>query len=148
MKKYILFILLLSFIYPRRDCIQRPGRDAIDTLRVEWEPTGDLDNPYFGGWRVYRRLSFPFFWPFENNSQFQSVIGTEVSDIEPHGTFWNDPAPLPDGSCVSYLVMAIDRQGMPDYSHGGAVGWNGNSVEWQCGDATPPFVEVQPTVVL
>lgn len=119
--------------------VQLPG----GTLRVEWEPTGDLDNPYFGGWRVYRRLSFPFFWPFENNSQFQSVIGTEVSDIEPHGTFWNDPAPLPDGSCVSYLVMAIDRQGMPDYSHGGAVGWNGNSVEWQCGDATPPFVEVQ-----
>ncbi len=119
--------------------IQLPG----GALRVEWEPTGDLDNPYFGGWRVYRRLSFPFFWPFENNSQFQSVIGTEVSDIEPHGTFWVDPAPLPDGSCVSYLVMAIDRQGVPDYSHGGAVGWNGNSVEWQCGDATPPHIEVQ-----
>ena len=119
--------------------VQRPG----GALRVQWEPTGDLDNPYFAGWRVYRRLSFPFFWPFENNSQFQSVIGSEVADIEPHGTFWDDPAPLQDGTCVSYLVMAIDREGNPDYSHGGAVGWNGNSVEWQCGDATPPFVEVQ-----
>ena len=119
--------------------IQLPG----GSLRLEWEPTGDLDNPYFGGWRVYRRLSFPFFWPFQNNSQFQSVIGTEVSDIEPHGTFWNDPAPLLDGTCVSYLVMAIDRQGVPDYSHGGAVGWNGNSVEWQCGDAAPPHVQVE-----
>lgn len=111
-------------------------------LRLEWEPAGDLDNPYFGGWRIYRRISFPFFWPFDNVSQFYSVIGTEVQDLAPYDTFWEDPASLPEGTCVSYLVMAIDRQGEPDHEHGAAAGWNGQSVEWQCGDATPPVVEV------
>ncbi len=111
-------------------------------LRLEWQPSGDLDNPYFGGWRVYRRISFPFFWPYENESQFYSVIGTEMADLNPYDDHWEDPLSLPDGTCVSYLVMAIDRQGQPDHSHGAAAGWNGHNVEWQCGDAVPPIVEV------
>ncbi|MBC8437991.1 MAG: hypothetical protein H8D82_01835, partial [Euryarchaeota archaeon] len=118
--------------------VQQPG----GALRLEWDPEGDLDNPYFGGWRIYRRLSFPFFWPYENASQFNSVIGTEVADLSPQTGSWDDPSSLPDGTCVSYLVMAIDLQGDPDYSHGSAAGWDGDSVQWQCGDATPPHIRV------
>ena len=77
-------------------------------LRLEWDPSGDLENPYFGGWRVYRRITYPFFWPYDNASQFNSVIGTEVADLGPYDSSWEDPASLPDGVCVSYLVMAVD----------------------------------------
>jgi len=111
-------------------------------LRLEWEPSGDLENPYFGGWRIYRRLSYPFFWPFENASQFTSVLGTEVADLDAYDSSWADPSSLPDGICVSYLVIALDRQGQPDYLHGAAAGWNGESVEWQCGDSVPPRTEM------
>ena len=34
--------------------------------------------------------------------------------------------------------MAVDRQGDADYSHGAAAGWNGETVEWQCGDSISP----------
>jgi hypothetical protein len=111
-------------------------------LRLEWEPSGDLDNPYFGGWRIYRRLSYPFFWPYENASQFSSVLGTEVADLGAYESSWDDPSSLPDGICVSYLVMAVDRQGEPDHIHGAAAGWNGQSVDWQCGDAISPRTEI------
>ena len=107
-------------------------------LRLEWDPSGDLENPYFGGWRIYRRITYPFFWPYDNASQFNSVIGTEVADLGPYDSSWEDPASLPDGVCVSYLVMAVDRQGDADYSHGAAAGWNGEIVEWQCGDSIAP----------
>jgi len=107
-------------------------------LLLDWEPSGDLENPYFGGWRVYRRITYPFFWPYDNVSQFNSVLGTEVADLGPYESSWEDPASLPDGICVSYLVMAVDRQGDADYSHGAAAGWNGETVEWQCGDSISP----------
>ncbi len=107
-------------------------------LRLEWEPSGDLENPYFGGWRIYRRITYPFFWPYENASQFNSVIGTEVADLGPYDSSWEDPASLPDGVCVSYLVIALDRQGEADHTHGAAAGWNGETVEWQCGDSISP----------
>ncbi|MBT4059809.1 MAG: hypothetical protein HOE69_05830 [Euryarchaeota archaeon] len=111
-------------------------------LRLEWDPTGDLDDPYFGGWRVYRRLSFPFFWPYNNQSQFNSVLGTEVADLGPYADNWEDPTSLPDGTCVSYLVMAYDRQGTTDFTHGAAAGFDGQTVNWQCGDATPPSIKL------
>ena len=111
-------------------------------LRLEWNPSGDLDNPYFGGWRIYRRLSYPFFWPYENVTQFASVLGTEVANLDAYDSSWDDPSSLPDGICVSYLVMAVDRQGEPDHIHGAAAGWNGQSVDWQCGDAVSPRTQI------
>ena len=111
-------------------------------LTLEWEPSGELDNPYFGGWRIYRRTTYPYYWPYVNYSQFNSVIGTEIIDLDPYANSWADPVLLPDDTCVSYLVMALDRQYNPDYSHGAAAGWNGLNVDWQCGDAVAPRTEV------
>lgn len=112
-------------------------------MTLVWSPEGDLDNPYFGGWRIYRRISFPFFWPYETESQFWSVAGTEVGDLAPHSSSWVDPTPLQDGTCASYLIIALDRQSNPDHTHGAAAGFDGIDVEWQCGDATPPHIEVE-----
>jgi len=111
-------------------------------LTLVWTPEGDLENPYFGGWRIYRRTTFPFFWPYESESQFWSVAGTDVADLGPHDSSWVDPIQLEDGICASYIVIALDRQLNPDHTHGAAAGFDGENVQWQCGDATPPNLEV------
>ncbi|HIC24011.1 MAG TPA: hypothetical protein EYO84_11320, partial [Planctomycetes bacterium] len=112
-------------------------------MTLVWSPEGDLDNPYFGGWRIYRRTTYPFFWPYDTETQFWSVVGTEVGDLAPHDSSWVDPTPLQDGTCASYLIIALDRQSNPDHTHGAAAGFDGTDVEWQCGDATPPHIEVE-----
>ncbi len=111
-------------------------------LTLEWEPGGDLDNPYFSGWRLYRRTNFPFLWPYSNSSQFSSVLGTEVANLSAHANSWEDPELLEPGTCAVYLLIALDRQGEPDYAHGMAAGWDGQDVNFQCGDAVAPDLTV------
>ncbi len=52
MKKFIFIIIILSTIYPRQDCIQKAGRDALDTLRREWNKHTHVvsDSGYFYIW--------------------------------------------------------------------------------------------------
>ena len=115
---------------------------ASGTLTLEWEPEGDLDNPYFGGWRIYRRTQFPFLWPYANSSQFSSVLGTEVANLSAHTNSWFDDNSLEPGTCAVYLVIALDRQGQPDHTHGMAASWDGEDVNFNCGDSYAPVLNV------
>ncbi len=96
-------------------------------VKLTWENEGDIDNPYFGGWRVYRKVTLRFAFPFDSEGQFNAVVtGFEVVDLPTVATSWEDPTDFVQGDCVSYLVMSTDRQGLVDWQHGNVTGgvWN------------------------
>jgi hypothetical protein len=118
-------------------------------VTVVWDNEGDVDNPYFGGWRVYRKSVFRFAYPFTSLSQFNSATtGYQVIDLPPTTTSWDDPNHWDQGVCLSYLVMAHSRAGVLDWNHGNVTRgtWNEITermdVEEVCVDHKSPTTEV------
>jgi hypothetical protein len=96
-------------------------------VSLTWENEGDIDNPYFGGWRIYRKVILRFAFPFDSEGQFNAVVtGFEVVDLPTTATGWDDPTDFVQGDCVSYLVMSTDRQGLVNWEYGNVTGgvWN------------------------
>ena len=123
----------------------RTEKSAGGELTLMWDSEGPIDDPYFGGWRVYKRAEFPFRWPYENLDDFESTVTQNfVVDLPGNQTEWKDPVPLEEGICASYILAAIDHQGLVDYTHGNVTGFKdvGNP-DLQCGDAHPPDYEMQ-----
>ena len=114
-------------------------------LNLLWDAEGPIDDPYFGGWRVYKRVEFPFRWPYENLDDFESTVTQNfVVDLPGSQTEWKDPVALPEGVCASYILAAVDHQGLVDYTHGNVTGFKdvGNP-DLQCGDSHAPDYEMQ-----
>ena len=85
-------------------------------VRLALAPSGDLLNPYFGGWRIHRRVDAPWSWPPSNFADAPGITaGTEQGIISPSQSTWVDPSRFGAGRCVSYLVVAIDREGNWDW---------------------------------
>ena len=118
-------------------------------MRIDWNATGDLDNPYFGGWHIYRLTSpstsstyFPdpdevsneFIW----NGFLRDSFSVELAGEE---TSWTDNRKLTTGICSSYVLIPIDRAGDPDYLSG-KVTLNNGQPGLTCGDAIDPIAEV------
>ncbi len=123
----------------------RTQKSAGGELTLLWDSEGPIDDPYFGGWRVYKRLEFPFRWPYENIDDFESTVTQNfVTDLPGNQTQWVDPNPLQNGLCASYILAAIDHQGLVDYTHGNVTGFKevGNP-DLQCGDSLAPNYEMQ-----
>ena len=123
----------------------RTEKSAGGELTLLWEAEGPIDDPYFGGWRVYKRAEFPFRWPYESLDDFESTVTQNfVVDLSGNQTEWKDPTPLPDGICASYILAVIDHQGLVDYTHGNVTGFKdvGNP-DLQCGDSHAPDYEMQ-----
>ena len=48
-------------------------------LNLLWDAEGPIDDPYFGGWRVYKRVEFPFRWPYESLDDFESTVTVKLT---------------------------------------------------------------------
>ncbi|MBT6972228.1 MAG: hypothetical protein HOA04_03900, partial [Euryarchaeota archaeon] len=114
-------------------------------IRLDFEPLGDLDNVYFSGWRVMKRVNdnnAPMRHPVdasnEQENEYEMLYFTV--DLSSKVDFWLDPTPLDDGFCASYAVVPFDRQGITDWQRGNVSGWHGSGLpDMTCGDSTPPF---------
>ena len=96
-------------------------------VEITWENEGDVENPYFGGWRIYRKDTFRFSYPFASESQFNSATaGYQILDVSWDTTSWQDPNFWEQGTCLSYLVLSHTRAGMADWQFGNVTNavWN------------------------
>ena len=96
-------------------------------VQITWVNEGDTDNPYFGGWRIYRKDTFRFSYPFDSVTQFNTATaGYEVLDVPGDTTSWQDPNFWEQGTCLSYLVMSHTRGGLSDWVFGNVTNavWN------------------------
>ena len=118
-------------------------------VRIAWSNEGDAENPYFGGWRVYRKTTLTFAYPFTSQAQFNSAtLGYHVANLPPAAEGWQDPTYHEQGTCVSYLVMAHTRAGIVDWHFGNVTGGVWNEITQRmdvpeiCVDDSPPTAEV------
>ena len=119
-------------------------------VEITWENEGDYENPYFGGWRIYRKDVFRFSFPFDSESQFDSASGGyEITNVSSQTESWQDPNFWEQGTCLSYLVMAHSRAGMADWRFGNVSNavWNPNTermvVDQVCVDNSNPETIVE-----
>lgn len=118
-------------------------------MRLDWSASGDTDNPYFGGWKIYRVTSpitastyFPD--PDETSSQFvweglmQGALSATLAGTE---TSWTDERKLETGICSSYALIPTDRTGNPDYLNAKVTLTDGQP-GLTCGDAIDPVASV------
>lgn len=118
-------------------------------MRLDWNSTGDLSNPYFGGWKIFRvtspvTVSAYFPNPDEVPSRFvwEGLMQDTLSaTLEGTVNTWTDERPLATGICSSYAVIPIDRAGTPDYLEA-EVSLVDGSPGLTCGDAIDPVSEV------
>jgi hypothetical protein len=112
--------------------------------KINFEPTGDLDNVYFNGWKILKRINsnnIPLRHPseatMEQEIEYEELYYMET--IGAHNSTWFDPVPMDDGFCASYAILPIDRQGIADWENANISGWDGSGLpQMVCGDAIPP----------
>ena len=118
-------------------------------IELTWTPEGDTENPYLGGWQVYRLTGdesvgtiFPDpsvetnqnLWSELLSSSAVALVPTELSG-------WSDPIALDTGTCASYAVLPTNRAGVPDLSRINVV-MEESGDSRLCGDALPPVSAV------
>ena len=118
-------------------------------MQIDWDPTGDLTNPYFGGWNIYRVTSpitasayFPD--PETVNSEFVwngLMSGTLSVTLEGTTNSWIDERQLETGICASYAIIPIDRAGNPEHLKA-KVSLENGLPGLTCGDSIDPSAEV------
>ena len=118
-------------------------------VKVVWDNEGDTENPYFGGWRLYRKTTLTFSYPFNSQSQFNSAtLGYHVLDLAPGTEEWQDPNFYEDGTCLSFLVMSHSRGGVADWHYGNVTRGTWNEITQRmdvpeiCVDDLSPSTEV------
>jgi len=119
-------------------------------LHLDWQPTGDLDSPYFGLWNIYRITGsaaagsyFPE--PSGTTSAFTwngLLENTKVTTVSPTTSSWTDPHFLEDGICASYALIPADRTGVLDISSGTVSHDEEGDVGLTCGDSIVPQSQV------
>ena len=118
-------------------------------MRLDWNATGDIDNPYFGGWKIYRVTSpitastyFPD--PTETSSAFiwnGLMQGALSATLESTTSSWVDERELKTGICSSYAIIPTDRTGEPEYLEA-KVSLADGIPGLTCGDAIDPDSDV------
>jgi hypothetical protein len=119
-------------------------------LRLDWQPTGDLDNPYFGQWNIYRITGSPvsglyFPEPTGTTSAFTwgaLLENTKIATVSPTTSSWTDPTFLEEGVCASYALIPTDRTGLLDISSGVVSHDEEGNTGLACGDAVVPQSQV------
>ena len=116
------------------------------SIQLGWSPTGDIENPYIGSWKIYKLTVangagtvFPPPYPDFNEFIWEQLTeDTLTASVTPDSTSWVDPTPLATGTCASYAIMPADREGTPDLTHIEiSSDENGQSLAF-CGDAVAP----------
>ena len=119
-------------------------------VKLTWENEGDDENPYFGGWRIFRKDTFRFIFPYDSASHFSaSTGGYAVTDISGDSESWQDPNFWEAGTCLSYLVMSHSRAGLVNWEYGNVSNgvWDEEQgrmiVEEVCVDSSDPATTVE-----
>ena len=118
-------------------------------MRLDWNASGDTDNPYFGGWKIYRvtsPITASTYFPDPNDppSKFvweglmQGALSATLAGTE---TSWTDDRKLETGICSSYALIPTDRTGNPDYLKAKVTLTDGQP-GLTCGDAIDPVASV------
>ena len=118
-------------------------------MRLDWTATGDLSNPYFGGWQIYRvtsPITASTYFPDPKQVQSEFVWNGLMQDslsavLEGDETSWVDNRKLPTGLCASYALIPTDRTGIPDFMSGTVTSPDGLP-GLTCGDSIDPIAEV------
>ena len=96
-------------------------------VQITWDNEGDTENPYFGGWRIFRKDTFRFSYPYDTQSQFNSATsGYVILDVPASSSSWQDPNFWEQDTCLSYLVMSHTRAGVTEWRFGNVTNavWN------------------------
>ena len=118
-------------------------------MQIDWEPTGDLTNPYFGGWHIYRVISpitASAYFPDPNDISSEFVWrglmqGSLSASLDGTTNTWVDERELETGICASYAIIPIDRAAKANYLQAEVSTIDG-SPGLTCGDAIDPSSEV------
>ena len=99
-------------------------------VKITWDNEGDYENPYFGGWRIFRKDVFRFIFPYDSATHFSSSTGGySVTNVSGDTESWQDPNFWEQGTCLSYLVMSHTRAGSIDWRFGNVSNGVWDSVE-------------------
>mgnify|MGYP005726824281 CR=1 FL=1 len=118
-------------------------------MKLDWNSSGDLSTPYFGGWKIFRvtspvTVSAYFPNPDDVPSRFvwEGLMKDSLSATL-NGTMnsWIDERSLETGICASYAVIPTDRAGNPDYLEA-EVSLVDGVPGLTCGDAIDPTASV------
>lgn len=120
-------------------------------MRLEMQPSGDLDNPYVGGWSLYKvsgreSITIPFPDPQVEQSEFvwNAILENRlVTNLSMHTDSWDDPIPLETGDCLSYALIPFDREGTLDMSRIHVSKNSEGLAELLCGDAVAPITTIK-----
>ena len=119
-------------------------------LRLDWQPDGDLNNPYFGEWNIYRiigSVTAGSYFPEPNGTTSISIWNkllqnTKVATVTPTTSSWIDPISLENGICASYVIIPTDRTGVIDIGSGVISHNEEGEPGLTCGDSSVPKSEV------
>jgi len=122
-------------------------------MQVDWNPTGDLENPYFGGWNIYRvtsPITASAYFPDPNVTTSQFVWNGLMQNsfsvsLEGSADTWIDERELETGICASYAIIPIDRAGQPNHEEAEISKVNGEP-GLTCGDSIDPSAKVSGMV--
>lgn len=119
-------------------------------IELNWTSSGDMSNPYLGGWKIFKIIGAetsstyfpetdeginPLIWE-------ELTLNTAVATIPITADRWLDPNLLETGDCASYVVIPVDRAGIPDFQKASIVRNVAGSAGMICGDAIPPSVSI------
>ncbi|MDP6869176.1 MAG: hypothetical protein QGI21_00175 [Candidatus Poseidoniaceae archaeon] len=119
-------------------------------MKMDWNVTGEISNPYLGGWMIYRIIAneggasyFPDPDEITNEYTWFSLMeGNLVATLSVGTETWIDENKLEDGRCVSYVLMPYDRSGIPKPLEGEITRVDGLP-GLTCGDAVDPVLKVE-----
>lgn len=113
-------------------------------IQLDWTPTGDITNPYVGGWNIYKiqgvsgTTVFPETATGVNENIWEELtLESHVATLPLSDQSWLDPDHLETGICASYAIIPIDREGNPSLQKANITRLNGVAGQL-CGDAIPP----------
>ena len=113
-------------------------------IQLDWTSSGDITNPYVGGWNIYKiqgitgTTVFPETAGGINTNIWEELTFDSLVDTLPlTDTSWLDPDHLETGICASYAIIPIDREGNPNLEMANITRVNGVA-DQLCGDAIPP----------
>ena len=114
------------------------------TMGISWTPEGELDSEWFGGWKLYRNTLAPFpELTFDDANLWEQITrGKFVENLSYDANIWQDSLKLSNEECVSYMLIAYDRQGKVDWTRGAVTRDINNTANLVCGDSEAPEVEV------
>jgi len=118
-------------------------------MRLDWSPTGDLDNPYFGGWNIYRitsPITASAYFPDPNVTPSLFVWnglmqGSLSASLDGTTSSWVDERELQTGMCASYAIIPFDRSAEADHMEA-KVSLVDGMPGLTCGDAIDPNAQV------